>query len=89
MGDGFRWFIVDCPRITMASNRENLTTTLLNALAHTTLEMGTSCLADLIEGLKTSILDKTGLIERGWRFTSVNIASECLFEKRDLEFGSS
>ena len=89
MGDGFRWLIIDCPRIAMASNRENLTTTLLDALAHATLEIGIHCLADLMDGLKTSILDKTGLIGRAWRFTSVNIASECLFEKRDLEFGSS
>jgi hypothetical protein len=89
VGDGFRWFIVDCPRIAMASNREILTTILLDALAHAPLEMGISYLAELMDGLKTSILDKTGLIERAWRFTSVNIGSECLFEKRDLEFGSS
>ncbi len=89
MGDGFRWLVLDCPRIAMASNRENLTTTLLDALAHTTLEMGISGLADLIEGLKTSILDKNRLLERAWRFTSVNIASECLFKKGDLEFGTS
>lgn len=89
MGDGFRWFIIDCPRIAMASNRENLTTTLLDALALATLGMGISCLAYLMKRLKTSILDKTGLIERAWRFTSVNIASGCLLEKRDLEFGSS
>jgi hypothetical protein len=73
----------------MASNREISTTTLLDALAHVTLQMGISYFAKLMDGLKTSILDKTGLIERAWRFTSVNIASECLFEKRDLEFGSS
>ena len=67
----------------------NLTTTLLDALAHATLEIGIHCLANLMDRLRTSILDKTGLIERAWRFTSVNIASECLFEKGDLEFGSS
>jgi hypothetical protein len=73
----------------MASNCENWTTTLLDALAHATLKMGSPCLACMMEGLKTSILNKRGLIEKAWRFISVNIASECLFKKRDLEFGSS
>lgn len=67
----------------------NSITTLLDALAHATLKMATFRLVGLMGRLKTSILDKIGLIEIAWAFTSVNIASGCLFEMSDLEFGST
>jgi len=65
------------------------TTTLHNALAHATTEMGSFCLVGLMSRLRTSILDKVGLIERACGFTCGNIASGCLFEKHDLEFRST